>query len=209
MAPSAPTKDTGKNYQSIAKEGKVSKFLKKSDGTRKFGRTAQGRKVAREHGKKMRALAAASQDPQQKLEHPVFARLPSELHDEILSYLPKPDLANARRISKKFHTVAIAFETSFTNPTITFHINRLQATIDKLNATEYPTDADSFLACMRTWTSIRGCFRNPALSLDSYDKWFSHLAGGRLLAMDGQPEEDFQRWAMLAKQATILQRRVN
>jgi len=207
MASSSPTnKDAGMDSTPIAQKRKLSE-PSNLDRPKKFGRTAKGRKVAREHGKKMRELEAASHDPQQ--EHPFFALLPTELQDHVLSYLPMRDLALARRSSKKFQRVVVDFETSFAQPTITFHINRLQATIDKLNVTKYPTDADSFLACMRTWTSIRGCFRNPTLSLDSYSKWFSHLSGGRLLTMDGQPEEDFQRWATLATQATMLQRRIN
>lgn len=157
----------------------------------------------------MRALAAASQSPQRDHERPTLTRLPPELQDEIFSYLPSEGLSCVRRSSKKLHAAVAKYETSITQRTIKFHIARLQASIDKINATKFPTDVDSFLACMRTWTSTRGSFRDPELSLDSYNKWFSHLAGGRPMARNGRREKKFQRWAMLTSVTTCLQRRVN
>lgn len=204
MAPPAPTKSSGP----IAQKRKLPE-PSNSERPKKFGRTSKGRKAARANGKKMRESEASSDDPQQEHEHPFFACLPPELHDEILSYLPKEDLASARRSCKKFHKAVIDFETSLAKPTVTFHLNRLQASIDQINDTKFPKDADSFLACLRTWTSLRGCFRNPKLSLASYNKWFSHLAGGRLVAKPGRPKKKFQRWARLAAIMTVLQRRVN
>jgi DNA-binding transcriptional ArsR family regulator len=185
-----------------AQKRKLSKSFK-LDGTKKFGRTAKGRKVARQHAKEKRESGTAPfrNPPWKKLcvpsQHPFFKKIPGELRKEILSHLPLEVLGSIRKLGQQFQMVVSNFETDLTQPTITFHINRLQATIDAINATKMPTDADSLLACMRTWTSTRGSFRNPEVSLDSLNKWFSHLAGGELPAKHGEPEKNFQRWADL------------
>lgn len=214
MASSAPTKENAANEPGpLGQKRKLPKSFK-LDGTKKFGRTATGRKVARQHAKEEREPGMSTHNSQWKVprdppNHPYFTRLPAELQIEALSYLLPKELALVRRSSQQLHELVDNFKNDLTKHTITYHLGRLQASIDNIDAVEFPTDAASFLACLRTWTSTRGCFRNPNLSLDSYNKWFSHLAGGKLMASDGQPEEDFQKWAVLAAVSTEFQRRIN
>jgi hypothetical protein len=215
MASTAPTKeDADKDPVPTAQKRKLPKSFK-LDGTKKLGRTSKGRKVARKHAQELResGLAPFHNPPWKKFcvpsKHPFFSKIRGELRREILSYLPLKDLGSVRRTSPQFQMAVSNFERDLTQPTIAFHINRLQASIDAINATSMPTDADSLLACMRTWTSTRGSFRNPELSLESLSKWFSHLAGGELMAKDGEPQKDFQRWARLASLATEFQRGMN
>lgn len=206
--------DADKDSVPTAQKRKLPESFK-LDGTKKFRRASKGRKAARKRAQELEELGLTPfhNPPWKKLcvpsKHPFFTKLPGELQREILFYLPLKDLSSIRRTSQQFQMAVRKFESDLTQPTITYHINRLKASIDAINATSMPTDAESLLACMRTWTSTRGSFRNPVLSLKSLSKWFSHLAGGELMAKEGEPEKDFQRWARLASLATQSQRGMN
>ena len=198
-----------------ARKRKVAKSFKVDGHQKKIGRTAKGRKVARQFGGVLRELGGMSlqsspfEQPQYKQENNFFETIPAELRKRILSYLTLKDLAIVRSTCQEFHGIVAGFEDEITRPKIAYHIGRLQKSIDAINATQMPTDAESFLHCLRIWTSIRGSFYDCNNSLHSYNKWFSHLAGGKLLSAQGQPEEEFQRWSRLAAVSTVLQCRTN
>lgn len=136
--------------------------------------------------------------------HPFF-KLPGELTDDILSYLPSFRVSAARRCCQQLHGLVVSFEKQDAPPRIAFYRKRLQTIIDDINNARMPTDAESLLAVLRLWTSKRGSFRLPGASMQSLEKWFSHLAGGQIKSISGQPLALFEIWTDVAMQATQLQ----
>jgi hypothetical protein len=199
----------------------------KADETMDFGRSDTGRKVARQREESPKQsqstlsyphLSTAPAAPSNNItwkqpfipqRHPFFAVLSEELRGEVISYLPIHEVAKSRRTCQEWLGIVDGVEAALTGAEIRRHTRRLKAPVDEINATSMPTDADTLLASLRVWTSIRGSFRNPGLSLQSLNKWFSHLAGGKRKAHHHLPDEEFQRWTWLAAVATQLQRRFN
>jgi hypothetical protein len=141
--------DAGAAPRPVAQKRKLPRSFK-SAGTKKFGRTAKGRKVAYQHAKQMRESGRSFQQSPSQSGHLFFARLPVKLQKEVLSHLAPRDLALIRRSCQQLHGIVKRFETDVTQRTINHHINRLQTSIDNINATQYPMDVNSFLTCMRT-----------------------------------------------------------
>lgn len=139
-----------------------------------------------------------------------FRTLTSELQLRIMSYLSLKDLAALRQTCREVHSIISASEEVLARPFIEQHLNRLQTTIDVINSAKMPTDVDTLLASMRLWTFTRGCFRDPDVSLESWYKWFSHLANGDIKSPAYMPfSKDFEQWAHVARVATSLQRKFN
>jgi hypothetical protein len=134
-----------------------------------------------------------------------FFKLPGELTDEVLSYLPWFQISAARRCCQQLYGLVVAFERRYAPPRILFHRKRLQTIIDDINNARMPTDAESLLAVLRLWTCKRGSFRLPVASMQSLEKLFSHLAGGQIKSISGQPLALFEVWTDVAMQATQLQ----
>jgi hypothetical protein len=138
-------------------------------------------------------------------DHPFFSELPTEMHDQILSYLPEKDISALRSACQQLHGIVAAYESQHATPQVNFHMRRLQDKLDAIKNTSLPTDAESLLAALNIWTSTRGIFENPETSLNSLEKWFSHLAGGRRGQLKSTPCAIFETWALVAMQALRLQ----
>lgn len=139
-----------------------------------------------------------------------FKTLTSELQLRIMSYLPLKDIGALRQTCREVHSIISASEDVLARPFIAQHLNRLQTTIDVINSAKMPTDVDTLLASMRLWTFTRGCFRDPDVLLESWYKWFSHLANGDIKSPAYMPfSKEFEQWAHVARVATSLQRQFN
>lgn len=109
--------------------------------------------------------------------HPFFKSLPPAIQVQVLSYLPLKSVEASRRTCKELCSIIDASEDKLAQLVIEFHLNRLQAAIDVINAAQMPTDVETVLASMRIWTSTRGNFFSKSPSLESRHKWFAYLAG--------------------------------
>lgn len=208
---------------------KIKKQLTPDQARKKFERTAKGRRIARQQAKRLReaqglpplprppkrvistaptpnAVSSPWSQPIVHQGHAFFRTTPTELHLQILSYLPTKDVVSASTTCQELYDIAAPLKTELATAVIARNIDRLQRSVETTRATKMPTDADTFLACMRTWTSTRGSFKNPHLCLESLDKWFSHLAGGKV---QGNPPEEFEKWSTLGLIATKLQSLMN
>jgi hypothetical protein len=137
--------------------------------------------------------------------HPFFSQLPAEMRDEILSHLPEKDVNALRSACQELHSTVAAYESQHATPRVNLHMRRLQEKFDAIKNTSLPTNAETLLAALNIWTSTRGIFRNPETSLNSLEKWFSHLAGGRRGQLKSEPCAVFETWALVAMQALRLQ----
>jgi hypothetical protein len=125
--------DTATVSESLPQKRKLPKSFK-LDGTKKSGRAAKARKVARQHAQKLRNSGVSSHEsPWMQAcsgsDHPFFARVPVEMRKEVLSHLAPRDLALIRRSCQQLHDVVDNFEAGVAQRTITYHINRLQASL--------------------------------------------------------------------------------
>ena len=103
-----------------------------------------------------------------------------------------------------------AYEDKLAQQTTALHLNRLQASIDVINAAQMPTDVDTLLASIRIRTATRGSFCAKQPSLDSLHKWFAHLSGDPIKTPRNLPTRQiFEQWAHVARVATKLQLQVN
>jgi len=141
-------------------------------------------------------------------DHPFFSKLPPEIRDEILSYLPETEVSALRKCCQQFHGIVAAYESHHATPHVNFHMRRLQNKIDAIKNTSLPTDADTLLAGLGIWTSTRGIFFNTETSLYSLEKWFSYLADDHIRSKDPQPFKMFETWALVAMQAVRLKTEV-
>jgi hypothetical protein len=129
-----------------------------------------------------------------------------ELQLEIFSHLPIEDFSDFRALCQEFHSLSTNCEAKIVAAATKHHTERLETTANLIKASRMPTDADTFLASMRTWTSLRGSFRDLALSIQSLEKWFSYLAGCKAKS---KPAEVFEKWAILGALATQVQLQKN
>lgn len=195
--------------------------MAKSGNPKRFERTAKGRRFLRQRSQMRRASQNSASTPNYNTgageneksgarvdqSHPFFRKLPIELRSSILELLPYGDLGSLRQTCQEFKEEVEVF--GVVQRETDHHLNRLQTSIDVINAARMPTDADTLLASMRIWTSTRGIFRIPILNLESWSKWFSHLANGDVREKPWIGRKPFQQWAFLATIATALQLRVN
>jgi hypothetical protein len=135
-----------------------------------------------------------------------LAVLPLELQLGIFSHLPIEDFSDFRALCQEFHSLSTKCEAEVVAAATKHHTERLETTANLIKASRMPTDADTFLAGMRTWTSLRGSFRDLALSTQSLEKWFSYLAGCKAKS---KPAEVFEKWAVLGALATQIQMHKN
>ena len=137
--------------------------------------------------------------------HPFFSEVPAEMRDDILSYLPEKDVSALRSACQEFHGIVDAYESHHAAPQINLHMRRLQDKLDAIKHTSLPTNVETLLAGLGIWTSTRGIFQNPETSLNSLEKWFSHLAGGRRGQLKSKPHAMFETWALVAMHVLRLQ----
>lgn len=135
-----------------------------------------------------------------------FQTVPNELRLEILSYLPLLEIASLRKLCQRFYEIVNECEQKIAGPVIRAEKKRLQEFINSVNTTQMPTDTDSFLASLRIWTGAKGSFKDTAVASQSYERWFSHIAGNAVKTTI--PPTDFERWARLATLANRLQEEV-
>lgn len=127
------------------------------------------------------------------------------MRDAIFSHLPENDVSMLRSVCQELHGIVAAYEIQQATPEVNLHMRRLQDKIDAIKNTSLPTDARTLLAALDIWTSTRGIFENPQTSLNSLEKWFSHLAGGRRGQLKSTPYAMFETWALVAMQVLRLQ----
>lgn len=195
--------------------------MAKTRDPKRFERTAKGRRVLRQRAQMRRATQKSPPDHNDNTQaaekqwsmpavtqgHPFFQVLPPELRFSILSLLHPKDVEASHQACQEFHGIVEAFD--LVDYKTKYHLQRLQSSLDTINAARMPTDVDSLLASMRIWISTRGLFCDGDLSYESWTKWFSHLANGDVRSPPGVPPKLFEQWAWLATMATSLQFRVN
>jgi hypothetical protein len=140
--------------------------------------------------------------------HPFFSQLPAEMRDKILSHTPEKDVNALRSTCQELHSIVAAYESQRATPQVIIHMRRLKDKIHTIESTSLPTDAETLLVALNIWTSTRGIFENPETSLNSLEKWFSHLAGGRQGQLKSEPCAMFETWALVAMQVLRLQDQV-
>lgn len=139
-----------------------------------------------------------------------FKTLTPELKLRVMSFLPLGDIRALRQTSQEFLKTISASEDKLARPFIAHHLNRLQTSIDAINAAKMPTSVETFLASMSLWTSIGGSFLNRHLSLESWYLWFSHLSNSDVRNPELEElRQVFEQWAHVARVATLLQRQIN
>lgn len=150
-------------------------------------------------------MPSAWSQPAKPQTHPFFKDLPVEMREDILSHLPEKDVSALRSACQEFHGIVATYESRVATTQVNLHMRRLQDKLGTIKNTSLPTDAKTLLAGLKIWTSTRGIFEDPETSLNSLEKWFSHLAGGRHGQLKSKPCAKFETWALVARQVLRLQ----
>jgi hypothetical protein len=140
----------------------------------------------------------------------ILFRFPPEIKQEVLSYLSLQRVSSYRRVCQEFYDIVAECEKALAGPQIEENLYRLQRGIRAISSCGMPTDARSFLRCLKVWTLFRGSFLDTECSQNSLFKWFCHLAGEYPDFETERSKWDvLEKWSLLAMQATRLQIEIN
>jgi hypothetical protein len=97
----------------------------------------------------------------------ILFRFPPEIKQEVLSYLSLQRVSSYRRVCQEFYDIVAECEKALAGPQIEEHLYRLQRGIRATSSCGMPTDARSFLRCLKVWTLFRGSFLDTECSQNS------------------------------------------
>lgn len=196
-SPTVPKKSKGRAVHAISSESKASTQTAQEVKSRK--RPAQAPKSGGGPSKRQRKLRKQLKNvPPVNSSTSLYTSpqrvgtlcLPTELHQQVLSYTSARDAARYRRVCKSTNRLVVGSENVLLRAYAGGALSRLKEKVDEFNGLETPHDTDSLVEALHVWTKRRGHFADSFSSMGSVLKLIAQFFMKNALLNDQYGDDD-------------------